>query len=75
MNSFAEEIMKQKYSHIKEDGTKETWDEIADRVVKNVMSVLKVSKDIKQQTFEFIRDLKFIPGGIKVLQVKPIVSW
>jgi len=29
MNSFAEEIMKQKYSHIKEDGTKETWEAVA----------------------------------------------
>lgn len=62
-SEFANTIMKQKYAHTKGDGTKETWDEVAERVTHNVMGVLPVSKDIKDQTTQFIKELKFIPGG------------
>lgn len=65
MGSFAETIMNQKYAHTKKDGTKESWDDIAYRVTKNVMKAAnftmrdQVSKDI----CEMIKQKKFMPGG------------
>lgn len=63
MSIFAKTIMEQKYSHTKKDGTKETWEEIAKRVTKNVMKAvgadLKLSKEIEKMIIE----RKFIPGG------------
>lgn len=63
MTEFASTIMNQKYAHTKANGIKENWEEICNRVVKNVMSVLPVSKDIKEQTKEYMKQLKFVPGG------------
>lgn len=69
---FSEDIMKLRYSWDKTDGTKETWEEIAERVVNNVFSVVTDVKDgknidewikLKNETLEFIRERKFIPGG------------
>ena len=37
MSKFASTILEQKYSHIKPDGTKENWDNVAYRVSKNVL--------------------------------------
>lgn len=69
MSAFAEAIMLQKYAHLKIDGSKETWPEIAYRVAKNVFSVLdgklwrgKQEALIAQAT-RLITERKFIPGG------------
>src|ERR1700690_1431558 len=63
MSKFAETIMLQKYSHVLADGTKETWNNIAFRVSKNVLKAVHAGKDQIARTHEIIRDRKFIPGG------------
>lgn len=61
---FSTNIMELRYSWIKSNGTKETWEEIAERVVDNVFSVTnKIPKDIIEQTKQIIKQRKFIPGG------------
>lgn len=62
-SSFARNIMEQKYSHTKKDGTKETWEEIAKRVTNAVLGVVDVDTSIKTRIYKAIRDRKFIPGG------------
>lgn len=62
---FAQGVIDHKYAHTLADGTKETWENIAYRVTKNVMKSAgytmrdKVCKEI----FELITLRKFIPGG------------
>lgn len=63
MSDFQKEIYQLRYSHTRGDGTKETWDEIAHRVVTNVLSAVDVSKDTKDQLIQYVKELKFIPGG------------
>lgn len=65
MSKFAQVIMEQKYSHTLKDGNKETWDNIAYRVTKNVMKSMGYSMRDKlcQDIFEAIKERKFIPGG------------
>ncbi len=54
MNSFAEEIMKQKYSHIKEDGTKETWEAVAaNRVRAGFSPALPTTPSMRVRTGRF----------------------
>jgi ribonucleoside-diphosphate reductase alpha chain len=57
--------MDRKYSHKKSDGSKETWNEIAHRVTKNVMRAVGV--DMRQGLAKDIRwaieEMKFVPGG------------
>lgn len=40
MSTFARTILEQKYCHIKKDGAKETWDDVAYRVAKHVMKAV-----------------------------------
>lgn len=66
--SFADDIMTLRYSWTKEDGTKETWEEIAERVVNNVFGTSAVQKihnlsDIMSELIRIISERKFIPGG------------
>lgn len=64
MSIFAKTILEQKYSHTKKDGSLETWEDIAKRVVKHVMRVLPdIDKDIIKQIEELVKERKFIPGG------------
>jgi ribonucleoside-diphosphate reductase alpha chain len=65
MNPFAKKIMEQKYSHLKADGTLETWDEIAYRTTKHVLAALGIRKNSStfNAVYELIRTRKFIPGG------------
>lgn len=65
MSVFAKTIMEQKYSQIKSDGSKETWEEIAKRVVKNVMKSVgfKINDPLCKELIQIITDRKFIPGG------------
>ena len=65
MSHFARTIMERKYAHIKADGSKETWFDIAHRVTKNVMRAVGVdmrtilAKRIRQAIIE----KKFVPAG------------
>ena len=63
MSTFAKTILEQKYCHTKEDGTKETWEEVASRVVDNVLAVIEVSDEVKAKLKRAITERKFIPGG------------
>ncbi len=44
MSFFAKSIMEQKYAHDLEDGRKETWPEIADRVSHHVLKAINLHK-------------------------------
>jgi len=63
MGSFARNIMQQKYSKTKPDGTKETWEEIAARVARNVLKTINASPEQIKATTKIIAERKFIPGG------------
>jgi len=63
MSEFASTIMKQKYSHDTKDGEKETWENIAYRVAKNVMKAVGAPKAMVDEIRELIRQRKFMPGG------------
>ena len=60
-SEWSEKIFNQKYKH---QGA-ETWTELAGTVVNDVCSVAgkAFSQEDKDQLEEYIRDLKFIPGG------------
>lgn len=60
-SKFSEDIFNQKYKH---QGA-ETWSELAGTVVNDVCSVAgnAFSQEDRDQLEEYIRDLKFIPGG------------
>ena len=58
MGFFADTIMKQKYSHTLKDGTKETWENIAWRVTKNVLKAvdIKMTHSIAKDIFNYINN-------------------
>ena len=62
---FSKSIMELRYSWTKEDGSKETLEEIATRVVTNVLSVLpdKHKGKYESELIRLISERKFIPGG------------
>ena len=62
-SEFAQSIFKQKYAQIKPDGTKETWEECAKRVVKAVTDCAALTKEEKVELEALICSRKFIPGG------------
>lgn len=57
-SKFAEDIFNNKYRHM----GAETWEELA-RTVVNDVCAKHLPKDEVDIMFEFIRDMKFIPGG------------
>lgn len=63
MSEFAQRIMRDKYSHEKEDGEKETWEEIAARVTKHVMRSVRAPKALRDRIERAIVERRFIPGG------------
>ncbi len=63
MSAWALGIMNAKYSHTLEDGTKETWEQIARRVTTNVFSQVPASPELIEKAYEYIRDRKLMPGG------------
>lgn len=65
MTSFSQAIMDRTYAHDLEDGGKETWDQIAYRVTKNVMRAVGVDmrQRLAQEICRLITERKFIPGG------------
>lgn len=62
---FSEDIMKLRYSWDKEDGTKETWEDIAERVSEHILSPIDFpNREIYQKKIKkIIEERKFIPGG------------
>lgn len=60
---FARTIRDERYCHVKPDGTRETWREVAERVVSNVLGAVTVSRSIKRELIELIETRKFMPGG------------
>ncbi len=58
---FADTIIKQKYSHIKPNGDKESWVEIADRVATSVTK--PYLPEITDKIREDVEKKEFIPGG------------
>ena len=62
-DGIAENIINQKYAHLLRSGRKETWKEIASRVVTNVLNGLPVPKQIQKRLIKAISDKKIIPAG------------
>src|SRR5271166_4379513 len=62
MSVFAKTIMEQKYAH-DVSGVKEDWDSITKRVVTTVFKSVSAPKSLVEQTQEYMRQRKFIPGG------------
>ena len=61
-NSFSETIFKTKYAQ----GPNDTWGNLAERLVEDVCGSRTfplMSKNDRQQLIEYIKDMKFIPGG------------
>ena len=63
MSAFAKTVLNQKYSHDLREGGKETWDQIAHRVGTTVLRTVGAPKSLIDQTVEYIKQRKFIPGG------------
>lgn len=63
MNPFAARILAHKYAHLKQDGSKETWAEVAHRVSKHVMKAVNAPKSFTKAIEKAIVDRKFVPGG------------
>lgn len=63
MSSFAQGIMEQKYAHTKNNGEKETWEDIAKRVAKHVMKSVGAPLSLGKEIEKLIAERKFIPGG------------
>src|SRR5271166_916695 len=63
MSVFSKTILEQKYSQIKKDGTKETWEDIAQRVTKHVMKSVYAPKSLSLEIKKAIETRKCIPGG------------
>lgn len=61
LSSFAQSILDTKYAMVKDDGTKETWDDVARRVAGSIVG--PVFPDDVEAVYELIRDRKFMPGG------------
>ena len=57
-SKFSEDIFNHKYHH---DGA-ETWEALASTLVTDVCGEV-LTKDEVQKLYEYIRDMKFIPGG------------
>ena len=63
MSPFAETIYLQKYAKEKDDGTKECWEETAERVAKNVLKAVNAKKTLIKDVERIIASKKFFPGG------------
>ncbi len=61
-SKFSEDIFNHKYAHKGDWGGAETWEAMANAVVRDVCTGL-MSLSEQERLTEFIRDLKFIPGG------------
>ncbi len=61
--NLAYTIYKNKYAHTKVDGEKETWAEVCDRVVNNVMAVIPVSTDEIEAIRQMFYNRIFMAGG------------
>ena len=57
-SKFSEDIFNHKYRH---DGA-ETWDALASTLVTDVCGEVLTKSEVSQ-LYEYIRDMKFIPGG------------
>ena len=61
--TFAQTQINDKYAHVKLDGIKESWDEIAWRVAVNVLGAVNAPWSQVAATAKLIQDRVFIPGG------------
>jgi len=64
-NNFSENIMRLRYSWDKENGEKETWDEINERAFSNIFSIVDFpnKKEKLNKMLQYAKERKFILGG------------
>ena len=60
---LAREVAKMKYLHVKGDGTKETWFDLAHRVSSLVFEPVTKDKELIYTVEKLITERKFMPGG------------
>jgi ribonucleoside-diphosphate reductase alpha chain len=61
MSVFAQTIFDNKYAHVKENGEKETWEDVAERLAATV--VKPYLPEYYEQVKQLILERKLIPGG------------
>lgn len=65
VSTFSTTILNQKYAMTKEDGTKESWEELCYRVVTNVFKSvgLKKNNPLVKEAIDLMQKKQWIPGG------------
>lgn len=63
MSVWAQTIFQDKYAHENKRGRKETWPEMAGRVVRHVFGAVKADKELVRKAAHYIIERKFVPGG------------
>lgn len=61
MSTFAQTVFDHKYAHTKPDGSKETWEDLAERLASHV--VRPHLPEYYELAKQYINEKKFIPGG------------
>lgn len=61
MSTFSQTVFQNKYAHRKDDGTLESWDDLAHRVTKHVVEPYRPHR--VKVIRELIEEKKFLPGG------------
>ena len=62
-SEFARDIGHDRYHWLGEDGSRETWPEVADRVARNVMCAVGASWSLYEEVRDSISAKKLMPGG------------
>lgn len=63
ISSFSQTILTEKYSHVKSNGEKETWEEICRRVVTSVMAAVNAPTDLVEEIITVMVARKLLAGG------------
>lgn len=63
MGPFAQAVLDAKYARLKSDGTRETWEEVCDRVVSSVFGAVRANPELVYAARKLMIECKFIPGG------------
>lgn len=63
MSTFAETIMRKRYSHDLEDGTKETWKNISYRTAKHPLKAVNAKKSLVEAVQRLFEQRIFLAGG------------
>lgn len=63
MGAFANNTLNNRYAWIKPDSSRESWEEVAERVATNVMRATREKESDVKRVIQLISEQKFMPGG------------